>query len=151
MSNLDLWKRPLSPFNDVENWMNGFFRAEPFAQWPSQWSTEMRKTIAARCEVSETPQSYLLKFEIPGMKKEDIKIDLHDNRLTVSGERREEKKEEKDHKVHYSEMGYGSFMRSYTFPTAVDAERVEARYENGVLSLNVAKSEGMKARQITVK
>lgn len=144
MSNLDLWKKSLSPFSDFENLANSFFRND----MPILRSD--LKTIAPKCELSETPQKYTLKFEIPGMKKEDIKIDLHDNRLTVSGERKTEK-EEKDKNTFYSEMSYGSFMRTYNFPTAVDAEKVDARYENGILELHLLKTGGSKARQISVK
>ena len=150
MNNLDLWKRSPNPFSDIGNidrMMNGFFTNDYLSDIPA----EMRKGISARCEVSETPQTYNLKFEAPGLKKEDIKVDLHDNRLTVSGERREEKHEERDRKVHYSEMKYGSFMRSFTFPNPVDAERVEAKFENGVLSISVTKSSNNRSRQITIR
>lgn len=147
MSNLDLWRRSISPWSDFEGLFDQFLKPE----LPASWSGNMRKAMAAKVEISETPQAFLLKFDIPGLKKEDIKIDLHDNRLTVTGERKEEKREERDHKVHYSELNYGSFSRTYTFPTAVDAERVDAVYDGGVLKLQVPKLGGAKARQISVK
>jgi len=102
------------------------------------------------CEVSESKSGYLVRFDLPGLAKEQLKIDLHDGTLTVSGERKEEKKEE-DRRRHLAEVSYGAFSRSFSFPVQVDAERVEAKYENGVLSVTVPKSEATRARQISVK
>jgi HSP20 family protein len=95
MSNLDLWKRSVSPWSDLDGLFESFLKTNLLPAW----NGNMRRAMAAKVEVSETPQAYLLKFDIPGLKKEEIKIDLHDNRLTVSGERREEKREEREHKV----------------------------------------------------
>ena len=104
------------------------------------------------CEVSEDKNQYMLRFDLPGIPKDQIKIELDDNRLTVSGERREERKEdEKDKKRHFSEISYGSFMRSFTFPTPVSSEKVSATYDHGVLSIAIAKAEQSKVRQIAVK
>ena len=102
------------------------------------------------CEVTESKNQYLVKFDLPGVTKDQIKIDLHEGYLTVSGERKEEKKEE-DKKRHFSEVYYGSFSRSFSFPTAVDAERSEARFDQGVLTITIPKTEASKARQIAVK
>jgi HSP20 family protein len=114
---------------------------------------EMQKyTFNPSCEVTESKTAYLVKFDLPGVPKEQIKIDLHEGYLTVSGERKEERKEEdKDRKRHFSEVFYGSFSRSFSFPTQVDAERVEARFDNGVLTVNVPKAEASRARQISVR
>jgi HSP20 family protein len=69
-----------------------------------------------------------MRFDLPGVSKDQIKIDLHENTLTVSGERKTERKEgDAESKKHVSEVYYGSFMRSFTFPQTVDPERVEAR------------------------
>ncbi len=144
MSNLDLWRKS---FGDIDSLFDAFLKNEV----ASPWAGTMKKAMAAKCEISENAEAYTLKFEVPGLKKEDIKVDLHDNRLTVSGERKEERKEEKDHKVHYSEMSYGSFMRSYTFPLPVDSEKVEASYDGGILKVQVLKTGAPKARQITIK
>ncbi len=102
------------------------------------------------CEVAENRASYMVKFDLPGISKDQIKIDLHDGYLTVSGERKEEKKED-DKKRHFSEVYYGSFSRSFSFPTSVDAEKTEAKYENGVLLITVPKMAANGARQITVR
>lgn len=103
-----------------------------------------------QCEVSEDKSHYLMKFDLPGISKDQIKIELHENRLTISGERKEEKKNDTE-KQHFSEVYYGSFTRAFTFPSQVDAERVQAKYENGILQIEIPKSESSRARQINVK
>lgn len=151
MSNpLDFWRGSLlTPFRDAQ-----FQRAVDriMDDWagPRMKGELQNYSFNPTCEVSETKANYLLKFDLPGVNKDQIKIDMHENQLTVSGERREEKKEE-DKKRHLSEVFYGSFMRSFTFPTTVDPERIEAKYDNGVLSISVPKSEATRARQITIR
>lgn len=103
-----------------------------------------------QCEVTEDKMNYHLKVDLPGIPKDQIKIDLHENQLTVSGERKSEKKDDTK-KYHFSEVFYGSFSRSITFPTTVDAEKVAATYENGILSITVPKSESTRTRQIIVR
>ena len=103
-----------------------------------------------QCEISEDKNSYLMKFDLPGVPKDQIKIDFHENRITVSGERKEEVKSDSN-KKHLSEVFYGSFTRSFTFPTSVDAERVDAKYDSGILNISVPKSEVGRSRQINVK
>lgn len=147
MSNLDLWKRSVSPWAELDGLFDGFFNTSA----PTAWSGNMKRAMNAKVEISETPEAFLLKFDVPGLKKEDIKIDLNNNRLTVSGERKEERRDEGNHKVHYSELSYGSFTRSYTFPTVVDAEKVEAAYDGGMLKITVAKAGTAKAKQISIK
>lgn len=147
MSQLDLWKRNWDPFSPRS--LDKIF--EDF--YTPRWSKQNEKAaMSPSVEVNETKNMYTMKFDLPGVPKDQIKIDLHDNMLTVSGERREEKKEEdKDKKTFLSEVSYGSFMRSFTFPEGVDAERTEAKFENGVLSLSIPKKEGNSKRQITIK
>ena len=90
------------------------------------------------CEVTENKGEYLLKFDLPGINKDQVNIEIHDNQITVSGERKEERKEETDKNL-FTEMNYGSFMRSFTLPSALDPERVEAKYDNGVLRIRIPK------------
>ena len=154
MGNLDFWRgRELNQFQRAMDRI-----LDDWAGWRMPALAQVNKTNASEdfsptCEISENKNAYLLKFDLPGLQKDQIKLDLHDNRLTVSGERKEERKEEdKEHRKHFSEVYYGSFMRSFTFPQDVDAERVEAKYENGVLTVNVAKTLGQqRSRQIPVR
>ena len=137
----DLWRRGL---------------ADPFEDW-SLPSLLRRNESSAQgfnptCEVSEDKAHYTFKFDLPGIPKDQIRIELDDNRLTVSGERREFKEEgSKDSRRHFSEMQYGSFVRSFTLPTPVNAEKVNAMYDHGVLTVNLGKRDATASRQITVK
>ncbi len=91
-------------------------------------------------DIAEDEKAYEIQLALPGMKKSEIKIDLVDRRLTVSGERkREEKKEGKN--FHSVETQYGSFKKSFYVPEDVMEESVEARYEDGLLSLVLPKKE----------
>lgn len=149
MANLELWRNNFGPFRDVMTFGKAFDRM--LEDWPV--AREVAKyNFNPSCEVKEEKASYVLKVDLPGVPKEAIKIDLHDNRLTITGERREEKKaDEKDSTTHFSEMFYGSFTRSMTFPVDVDAERAEAQFNNGVLTLTVPKKASQSARQIAIK
>ncbi len=100
-------------------------------------------------DITESENEFLIKADIPGMKKEDIKISLDDNTLTISGERKEEK-EEKGKNFVKKEKAFGSFMRSFALPHSVDAKGIKASYKEGVLSVNVPKSEESKPREIKI-
>jgi HSP20 family protein len=101
-------------------------------------------------DISETDGEYLIKAELPEVKKEDVKVTLEDGVLTLTGERRQEK-EEKHTKYHRVERSYGSFVRSFSLPELVDETNVKAEYKDGVLSLHLPKSEKAKPRAIEVK
>jgi HSP20 family protein len=101
-------------------------------------------------DISETDGEYLIKAELPEVKKEDVKVTLEDGVLTLTGERRQEK-EEKTTKYHRVERSYGSFVRSFSLPELVDETKVKAEYKDGVLSLHLPKSEKAKPRAIEVK
>ncbi len=101
-------------------------------------------------DITEDEKEYVVKAEIPEMKKEEIKINVHDDVLTVSGERKYEK-EEKGKKYHRVERAYGSFMRSFTLPGDADGTKVNAEYKDGVLKVHLPKSEKAKPKAIEVK
>lgn len=101
-------------------------------------------------DIAEDEKEYLVKAEIPEMKKEDIKINIHDDVLTISGERKYEK-EEKGKKYHRVERSYGSFMRSFTLPEDADGSKVTAEYKDGLLKVHLPKSEKAKPKSIEVK
>ena len=101
-------------------------------------------------DISEDDKEYLVKAEIPEMKKEDIKINVHDDVLTVSGERKYEK-EEKGKKVHRVERAYGSFMRSFTMPENADGSKISAEYKDGMLKIHLPKTEQAKKKAVEVK
>jgi HSP20 family protein len=101
-------------------------------------------------DVTETPKEYLIKAELPEVRKEDLKVAIEDGVLTIQGERKLEK-EEKDKKVHRIERSYGKFVRSFTVPTDVDDKKVMAEFKEGVLLVHVPKTEAAKPRLIDVK
>jgi HSP20 family protein len=105
---------------------------------------------ALALDVAETEDSFLVKASIPGINPEDLEITLTDNVLTIKGEI-EESTELEEAQWHMRERRFGSFQRSITLPTPVDANAIEATYEDGVLSLNVPKVEEVKPKRIEVK
>jgi len=101
-------------------------------------------------DISETDGEYLIKAELPEVKKEDVKVTVENGVLTLQGERRQEK-EEKGKRFHRVERLYGSFVRSFSLPESVDESGVKAEYTEGVLNLHLPKSEKVKPKAIDVK
>lgn len=101
-------------------------------------------------DVMETEKEYLIKAELPEVKKDDVKITLQDGVLTIQGERKSET-EEKGKRFHRIERSYGSFVRSFSVPDYVDEEKVGAEFKDGLLTLHVPKTEKARPRAIEVK
>ena len=110
-------------------------------------SRELSTMWAPVADVEEEGDHYLLTLEVPGMSRDDLKIEFTDGQITISGER---KHEETKNKGRYTERRYGKFYRSFAFPTGVDADKVEAQYKDGVLRVYVPKAESAKPRQIKI-
>ncbi len=101
-------------------------------------------------DITEDDKEYLIKAELPEVKKEDVTLSVQDNVLSISGERKYEK-EEKGKKYHRVERAYGSFMRSFTLPEDADGSKIAAEYKNGVLHVHLPKSEKAKPKAIEIK
>jgi HSP20 family protein len=101
-------------------------------------------------DVAEHDDAYQVKVEIPGVSKDDVKITMQDNILTIRGEKKQEK-ESKRSNSHRVERSYGSFQRSFTLPTSVKHDKIEASYKDGILTIAVPKAEEAKPKQIEVK
>lgn len=101
-------------------------------------------------DIFENKDQIVLEAELPGMKPNDVNISIENNVLTIHGERKFEKKDEKDN-FHRVERSYGSFTRSFTLPPTVSSENANAEFENGVLRLTLAKREEAKPRRIEIK
>jgi len=101
-------------------------------------------------DIYEDEHKIVLKLEVPGMKENDLDIQLENNVLTVRGERKFEK-EEKEENFHRVERRYGTFYRSFTIPNTVNAESVKASYEAGVLRVELEKRAEAKPKQIKVQ
>jgi HSP20 family protein len=105
---------------------------------------------APAVDVQETDKEYLVKADLPEVKKEDVKVEFEDGMLTVEGERKQEK-EEKDKKFHRIERRYGKFVRRFTLPSEVDGAKVSAEFKEGVLNVHLPKAANAKPKAITVK
>ena len=106
-------------------------------------------TFVPAVDIYEDEHSLVLKLEVPGMNEEDLNVSLENSTLTVSGERKFEK-EEKEENFHRIERRYGSFTRTFRLPNTVDAEKVEAGYDKGILKITLAKRAEAKPKQIKV-
>lgn len=101
-------------------------------------------------DISEDEKSFVIKAELPEVKKEDVHVTVENGVLTLTGERKFEK-EEKGRKYHRIERSYGTFARSFALPENIDAGRVNATFKDGLLTVTVAKSENAKPKHIEVK
>jgi HSP20 family protein len=100
-------------------------------------------------DIHETDDGYVIKAELPGVSKDDVSIDVHQNTLTLRGQRKHEAEVKQD-KYHRVERAYGTFQRSFVLPTVVDQEKVQATFKDGVLELHLPKSEAAKPKRIAI-
>jgi HSP20 family protein len=129
--------------DDMNRRFGSLFDVDEGGTWPtSEFTPPM--------DVSEDPENYTVTAEIPGMKPTDIHVDLVGRTLTIRGEKKVETEEKKEN-FHRIERTYGSFTRRVELPQSVDPERVKADYDQGVLTLKIAKAEEVKPRQIPIK
>ena len=155
MSGLTRWDpsarwNPLKELEEMEKRLSTIFGRAPVTT-----GGEKKEAIAVAewsplVDITEDEKEYLVKAELPEMKKDEIKINVQNDVLSISGERKYEK-EEKDKKYHRVERAYGSFMRSFTLPEDADGSKVNAEYKDGVLKIHLPKSEKAKPKTIEVK
>ncbi len=125
--------------------------------WPMPWRDAPRLDLAGadfapRVDTAETDAAYEVTAELPGVNEKDIKVSLEDNVLSISGEKKAEREERKKDYV-MSERSYGSFKRAFTLPDNVDAEKIAAKFEKGVLKVTLPKTTPTpsKQREIPIK
>ncbi len=145
--NLIKWD-PFRELEDMSNRLNRVF-GRPVSRLDS--NNEMLTMVdwTPSADISETDKAYVIKAEIPGVQKEDVKVTIQDGMLTIQGERKMEK-EEKDKKFHRIERSYGSFMRSFRVPDDADESAVTAEFKDGVLNVTLNKTEKPKPKSINV-
>ena len=117
------------------------------------WGTEealVTADWAPIVDIQESDKEYLVKAELPEVKKDDVKVNIKDGVLTLEGERHQEK-EEKDKKFHRVERSYGKFVLCFTMPEDADDKKVQAEFKDGVLNVHIGKSEVAKPKAIEVK
>jgi HSP20 family protein len=147
MTNLIRW-RPMRDMMTLRNEMDRLFE-RAFEDGPlSQWQSSTNWGLAL--DVAENDDAFIVTASVPGTKPEDIDITVTDNVLTIKGEYKSDEAVDED-SYHIRERRYGSFGRSISLPHTVNADQVEAKYENGVLTLTVPKAEEIKPHRIKVK
>lgn len=129
-----------------------FFR--PWNEWFENTESGLRIWNMPAVNITEEQEGYRVSLAVPGMHKEDFNVDIDGNMLTISCEK-EESKEEKEKKFTRKEYNFSSFSRTFTLPEEINKEKIEARYENGVLNLVLPKREEVKklaaSKHIAVK
>lgn len=110
-----------------------------------------RELFQPHMDLEENESAYLMTIDLPGVKKEDVQVNLNGNILTVSGERKRMETVTDKNGTRKEERAYGKFQRSFTLPETVNAEKIEANLENGVLSLALPKAEAAKPRTIQIQ
>jgi HSP20 family protein len=131
-----------NPFEDLFKEFSRGFWVKP-ASFPAA-SVEMK------IDVKEDDKAFTIRAEIPGVKKDDIKVDIDRNLVSVSAEVKQEKEEKQGEKVVYSERAYGMASRSFTLPLEVDAEGAKAEYKDGLLSLVLPKKANGSGRRVSI-
>ena len=135
-------------FPDVDQVFNDFLRAGSL--FGRSVGEGLRDTWVPAVDVQESDKAFVFVAELPGLGKEDIEITLEDNLLTLSGEREFDEKEEGE-TYHRVERAYGKFSRSFSLPSQVDNTKVEASFADGLLKVEVPKSEQAQPRKIEIK
>jgi len=128
---------------------NRFFDTDPFFRVFEDWFT-WTPTSRVSVDVVENEGNYTLSAELPGVDKKDLKVTVENDTLTIEAEKSSSHESKKDGRCH-SERSYGKFSRSFTLNGQVDAEKIDAEYKDGVLTLTLPKREEVKAREVTVK
>lgn len=117
----------------------------------SRSGRDITSTSWPRVDIVEDDAGYTLHADIPGMDKKDIRVTVENGVLTISGEKKTERKDKKKGSYEYYERSYGAFSRSFNLPEHVNADAIDASYGNGVLELKLKKTADAKPRQIDIK
>jgi HSP20 family protein len=149
MNALTRWD-PFKEMNELQNRLSTFFGRTPVSGQNGEQENMTVAEWAPLVDITEDDKEYLIKAELPEVKKDAVKVTVENGVLTITGERKIEK-EEKGRKYHRVERAYGNFVRSFTLPDDADANKVNAEFKDGVLKVHVAKSEAAKPKQIEVK
>lgn len=143
----ELWVSPFDRLTNLRDEINRLFDT-PFGGLAGE--TELFNGWTPALDLYEEKDNLVLKAELPGMKKEEIEISLHEDTVTISGERKVDRAEGAG-EASRSERFFGRFQRTLTLPKPVDASKVTARYKDGILTVTLPKTEESKPRQIEVK
>ena len=147
MNTLATWNA-FRELDDFSNRLSTLFGKT--AQRDGERSPFSSNVWAPLVDISEDDKEYLIKAELPGIDKRDVRVSIEKGVLTISGERHQEHDEKKG-KLHRIERSYGSFQRSFSVPDDADSSKVAAEYKNGVLHLHLPKTPEKQPKQIEIK
>lgn len=153
--------------HEVNKLLENFFPGRRFGGNDEEFHSAVWRPVV---DIHEDENSFIIDAELPGLSKENVKINFQDDTLTITGERRYQRdsqpqaapaegedeqpaagaQQNRSTNVHRMERSYGKFIRSFTFPKAVNADGIAASFENGILSVSVPKAEAAKPRQISI-
>ncbi len=139
---------PVAELNTIQNEMNRLFNN--LFDAPTGRSNGTSRRWMPAMDLVETSDHYVLRADLPGMGDEDVNVQLEDNVLTISGERKTEQHTEQEG-YHRLERAFGGFSRSLTLPDGVDPASVQAHFDRGVLEITIPKPEQKKPRQVQIK
>lgn len=135
----------LSLFDPMTTQMNRVLQSFGLKPWQFD-----EQHLQMKVDVSEDEKNYIVRADIPGVKKEDIKVDIDGNRVSISAEVKSFKEEKKNETVIHSERYEGQAFRSFTLHSAVDQEKAQAKYQDGLLELILPKSSNGKSRRLAI-
>jgi len=145
--NMQIW----NPFEEFENLLERYNKSGG-KNLGKQYSTDLSfADWAPSVDIEEAEDQYVIKADLPGVDKKDIDVKLENGVLSIRGEKQTETETGKGTKRHRTERFHGTFARSFTLPDAVKAEKVDASYKDGVLSLAIPKAEEAKPKSIDIK
>jgi HSP20 family protein len=140
---------PVKEMEEMHNRLSNLFGRTPARLGEGKEESIAVAEWAPLVDITEDDKEYIIKTELPEVKKEDVKVSVENGLLTIVGERKFEKEENK--KYHRVERAYGRFLRSFVLPEGVDRDKVNAEFRDGLLKVHLAKSEQTKPKQIEVK
>lgn len=132
------------PFNDMDDMFKGLFVR------PMRFDLDVAPQMQVKMDVTKADDTYTVKAELPGIKKEDIHVSIDGSEVTISGEARKESEEKKGEEVIRSERYYGKVLRSFSLPHEIDEAKAIAKYADGVLNLTLPMKVKAATRKLTV-
>ena len=135
-------RNDLSPWEYMDRMVKNFANEE---DWPG-----FRCNWAPAVDISENDQNIVVRAEIPGINKDDVRLTVNNGTLTITGEKKQEKNDEKYNYCRNERM-YGSFCRSFSLPSTIDSSKIKANYKDGILSISLPKVEAAKPKEIAIE
>ncbi|MGD8427892.1 MAG: Hsp20/alpha crystallin family protein [Balneolaceae bacterium] len=150
MAQLTKYERPaLQPISDLRREMDRLFNELIPFSWRLEETEPTLNRWLPTMDMVETDEDYTIKVDLPGMNKNDININVHDNVLSIEGERKKEAQKESEGYLR-SERSFGTFKRSFTIPVAIEADKIKASFKEGVLAVHVPKAEKSKRKSVKI-